>query len=434
MFQIKKRLSPVARPTHTLDWAWDVALVCFIIAASTGALLRFSMLYGAPYGLALHNVRHAHSHLMYFGWATPALMALILAALSQMTGRAPGSRAHPLLAATFAAALLAYPAFLLFGYRPAPVGAIQMPLATMAAGLNIVLWYGFIIYYWRFTRGVARYLPIRLWDAALAFLFLSSLGAWGLAFSAAAGIESPLIASALTHLFLDLFADGWFLLAILGLACFALPDTATRRAARTGENLLVAGLPLTFLLSVSSAALPPTVRALVGLSAVIAAFGLFALLYALLRVLRTTPDVSRRWLWGTAIFFLALKALAFLAMSTPAGAQWTISMGLRISYLHWLLLGGITVGLIAAARRQWGPQVVAFWRLFLLTIIILLVSLLPLTRLWPASLSGRWALEAAAWVALGPVLAAVLVFLQSLLSQKKRAVAGVKTTATPTSS
>lgn len=434
MRQIKRRLSPVAPPTHTLVWAWDVALICFIVAAGTGALLRFSMLYGAPYGLALHNVRHAHSHLMYFGWATPALMALILSALSQLTGRAPGSRAQPLLAATFAAALLTYPAFLLFGYRPALVGATQLPLATMAAGLNIVLWYGFIFYYWRFTRGVTRYLPIRLWDAALVFLFLSSLGAWGLAFSAAAGIESPLIASALTHLFLDLFADGWFLLAILGLACLALPNTATSSAARTGENLLVAGLPLTFLLSVSSTALPPTVRAVVGLSAIVAALGLLALLYALLSALRATPKVSQRWLWGTAIFFLALKAAAFLAMSTPAGAQWTLGMGLRISYLHWLLLGGITVGLLAAARRQWGPEVVASWRLFLLTIIMLLVSLLPLTRLWPASLSGRWTLEAAAWVALGPVLAAILVLLQSLLSQKERAVAGVKTKATPSSS
>lgn len=413
MTRIRERLSLPAHPVAGLQWTWGAALLCFIIAASTGALLRFSMLYGAPWDLALQNLRHAHSHLMYFGWATPALMALILAGLPQMTGRTPGRRAHTLLAATFAAALLAFPAFLLLGYRPAPVGAAQLPLATMAAGLNILVWYAFIFYYWRFTRGVARYLPIRLWDAALAFLFLSSLGAWGLAFSTVAGIDSPLISSAMTHLFLDLFADGWFLLATLGLACLALPQTASSRAARVGENMLVAGLPLTFLLGVSSAALPLAVRALVGLSAVVAAVGLLALLYALVHTLRATTGSSVRWLWGTAIFFLTLKAFAFLALSTPDGARWSLNMGLRISYLHWLLLGGISVGLIAAARRQWGARAVAFWHLLLFTIIILLVSLLPLTRLWPAPLSGRWALEAAAWVALGPALGASLMFLRS---------------------
>lgn len=431
MTQANGRFSPSAPGAPALSWAWRLALVCFIIAASTGALLRFSMLYGAPWNLALQNLRHAHSHLMYFGWATPALMALILAGLPQMTGRVPGARAHVLLAATFAAALLAYPAFLLFGYRPAPVGSAQLPLATMAAGLNILAWYAFIFYYWRFTRGVARYLPIRLWDAALAFLFLSSLGAWGLAISTIAGIESPVVASALTHLFLDLFADGWFLLATLGLAFYALPTAATSKGAVVGENLLVAGLPLTFLLSVSTGALPPTVRALVGLSAIVAGSGLIALLYALLGALRAAPSRSQRWLWGTAIFFLAVKALAFLVVSTPAGAQWSLNMSLRISYLHWLLLGGITVGLLAAARRQWGAYAVAFWRLFLFSIIILLVSLLPLTRLWPPPLSGRWALEAAAWVALGPVLGAIFVLLRSRPSQKKRLLSGVRTTATP---
>lgn len=433
MTQADEHYSLSARAAPALSWAWRVALVCFIIAAGTGALLRFSMLYGAPLGFALQDLRHAHSHLMYFGWATPALMALILAAVPQMTGRATGARAPTLLAAAFAAALLAYPAFLLFGYRPAQVGGAQLPVATIAAGLNILVWYGFIVSYWRFTRGVARYLPIRLWDAALAFLFLSSLGAWGLAVSTIAGMESPVVASALTHLFLDLFADGWFLLAVLGLACFALPATATSKAARAGENLLVAGLPLTFLLSVSAGALPSSVRALVGLSAIVAATGLLSLLYALLCALRAVSSTSQRGLWGTAIFFLALKALAFLVVSMPAGARWSLSMNLHISYLHWLLLGGITVGLLAAARRQWGAHAVTSWRPFLLTIIILLVSLLPLTRLWPAPLSGRWTLEVAAWAALGPLLGATLMLLRSK-THNKTPVTNLKTRATPSSS
>jgi len=68
-------------------WIWKAALVCFIIAGATGSLMRFGMLYGYPAGLQFVNVRHAHSHLMYFGWVTPALMALIAANLPRVTGR-----------------------------------------------------------------------------------------------------------------------------------------------------------------------------------------------------------------------------------------------------------------------------------------------------------------------------------------------------------
>lgn len=46
---------------------WKAALVGFIIAGATGSLMRFGMIHGYPAGLQFVNVRHAHSHLMYFG-------------------------------------------------------------------------------------------------------------------------------------------------------------------------------------------------------------------------------------------------------------------------------------------------------------------------------------------------------------------------------
>ena len=36
-------------------------------------------------GLSLGNIRHAHSHLMYMGWVTPALMALVAHAVDFLT-------------------------------------------------------------------------------------------------------------------------------------------------------------------------------------------------------------------------------------------------------------------------------------------------------------------------------------------------------------
>lgn len=390
-----------------LTWAWKLALISFVIAGSTGVLLRYAMLYGAPWGLHLQDMRHAHSHLMYFGWATPALMTLIVRSLPRYMGRATLPGAGRIIGATIVVALLAYVSFLRFGYRPASIGTRQLPLSTIAAGLNVFAWYGFAFVYRRETRNTPRFLPLRLWDAALVFMALSSLGAWGLAIATAAGIDSQLVSSALTHLFLDLFADGWFLLALLGLAFVAIPANSEGRRARLGENLIVIGLPLTFLLNVPQSLLPDAVRVLAGLCAIIAGAGLLILLAVLFQALTKVENGAMKRLWGTALFFLALKALAFFVVSIPDGAAWSLRMGLRISYLHWLLLGGVSMGVVAAVHHYWSEHEGGGWRLLHLTIIILILSLVPLSGLWPASWKGRWIFELAAWAAFGPVLAAI---------------------------
>lgn len=391
--------------THSdkqLRWAWPAALGCFILAGATGSLLRFGMLYGYPAGLQMTNIRHAHSHLMYFGWATPALMALIATYLPKLTGRERPAGFSAVLGATFVAALLAYGPFLLFGYRPITVGETQLPLSMIGASLNMVVWYGFVYLYVRATRSVPRHHPLRLWDAALGFLVLASLGAWGLAASTLLGLRDPLWSLALTHLFLDLFADGWFVLAVLGLAYAAHPRAAAHRAAGWGENLLVIGLPLTFLLSLPAGALPFGVRALAGLAGVLVACGLLANLWALWPAVRLVG--ARAWL--IPLIFLGVKAVSELGISFPAGAQWSGRMALRISYLHWLLLGFVTLGLVAAAADAWGRRAISGQRAFAATALLLLASLIPLTHLWPAGWGGRWALLAASWATLGPLVAA----------------------------
>jgi hypothetical protein len=376
---------------------WLAALGCFVLAGMTGSLLRFGMLSGLPAGLQLLNVRHAHSHLMYFGWVTPALMALIASSLPAPAGR----RLSRLLVGILVAALAAYVSFLFTGYRPVTLGESSLPLSTILAGLNVLLWYGFVASYRRATRGLPRYPWLRLWDAALGFLVLSSLGAWGLALSNILGLEEPLWSLALTHLFLDLFADGWFVLALLGLAYAALPQAASQQAAHWGETLLIAGLPLTFLLSLPATSLPVAVRWVVGAAALLVGAGLLASAYALV------PAAWRQArLWLVPLAFLALKAAAEIVMSVPAGAAWAGSMALRIPYLHWLLLGFVTLGLAAAAEQRWGRRAVPGRSWLVVTVLLLQLSLLPLTLLWPASWGNSWALPVAAWASLGPVLVA----------------------------
>lgn len=399
-----------------LRWSWPLALACFILAGSTGSLLRFGMIEGYPAGLQMSNIRHAHSHLMYFGWVTPALMALIASRLPEVTGRKRAPGFGWVVGLTFTTALLAYVPFLLYGYQPAILGNLTLPLSTIGAGLNVLAWYGFVLLYVRHTRGAVRNHPLRLWDAALGFLVLASLGAWGVALVSRLNLQDPFWAMAATRLFLDLFADGWFLLALLGLAFVAQPTAARTRMASWGESLLVVGLPLTFLLGVPASSMPGGLRLLAGLSGVIAAAGIFASLAALL------PAVWQRGnrAWLLPLSFLALKASAMLVIAFPEGARWANRMVLRVSYLHWLLLGFITLGLLAAAADRWGRQLVPGRRWFSAAVLLLLASLLPLTQLWPAAWRGGWALTAAAWATLGPVLVACAMVVMILFRDWRR--------------
>jgi hypothetical protein len=386
------------RSDRFLRRVWLAALACFIVAAATGSLLRFGMRTGYPGGLQMANIRHAHSHLMYFGWVTPALMALIVTHLPH----GPSRWLRRVLVAIVLAALLAYIPFLRYGYRPAAIGGLTLPLSTIMAGVNVILWYGFVLGYHRATKGLARYPWLRLWDAALGFLVLASLGAWGLALANLLGLSSPVWSQAFSHLFLDLFADGWFILALLGLAYVTMPEAAKHPAARWGETLVIAGLPLTFLLSMPASALPSAVRLLAGMGGVLVGVGLLAHLWAL------APVAWRQArLWLVPLGFLALKAAGELVMSVPAGASWAGQAGLRIPYLHWLLLGFATLGLVAAAEQRWGRQMAPGRRWFVASVLVMQLSLMPLTRLWPAAWGGVWKLDFASWATVGPVLAAI---------------------------
>jgi hypothetical protein len=392
------------KPSFLLK-AWYIALACFVLAGASGALLRFGLLYGFPGGLQFVNVRHAHSHFMYLGWVTPALMALIAAQLSR---RVPEwgqweNGFRRIITATFILALLAFVPFLFYGYQVAEIGGRRLPLSVIASTLNVFAWYAFTVHYWRAGRSLRRDPAMRLWDASLVFLCLASLGGWGLGLSRPLQISDPFWSLTLTHLFLELFANGWFVLALLGLAYAAQPATAVKREAHWGETLMICGLPLVFLLPLPAGSLPTAVRLLAALGGLMFAAGLALNLWSL------WPGAVRhkQTLWLVPLLFLGVKAVAMAIVSIPAGALWAESMALRISYLHWLLLGFITLGLVAAAGDLWGRRATAGWQPFTVTVLLLFASLIPLTRLWPLAWSGRWTFVLAAWVALGPVLAAL---------------------------
>ncbi|MCP4425037.1 MAG: hypothetical protein GY803_11125 [Chloroflexi bacterium] len=389
---------------------WLASLGVFALAGATGAFMRFALLYGFPWGLQFANVRHAHSHLMYFGWVAPGLMALMVSWLPRLMKRPLSPRQiaqfRVNIIITLLLSLLAYAAFLPYGYSLASFGSVRLPAAVIASSLNIFAWYWFAWLYWRATKGVERGRPLRLWDAGLGFMILASMGAWGVAVASRLDVQDPFWNAALTHLFLDTVSDGWFVLTILGLAYAANPQAARHPLAARSESWLIVGLPVLFLLSVPINYVPIPVRLIGSAGGVSVALGLGGNIVALWS--------ARPMGWRIQLLFLGLKGLATLAVVVPALSRWGDLMRLRVSYLHWLLLGFVTLGLIAAADDVWGRTAVPSRKWFAATVIAIIISLFFLTSLWPVAWSGRWVRVTAAWVALGPVLVALKALLQRL--------------------
>lgn len=387
-----------------------MALMSFVLAGLTGAGLRFGLLYGFPWGLSYADVRHAHSHLMFFAWVTPAAMLLAGQALVDRGRRLPGGATVAVAAA--AMGLGAFLPFLTSGYRLTSIGGSELPLSMMASGMNGLVWYAFAALWWYASRRLARDAVLRYLDGAVFLLVAASLGAVGLAWMGMSGAENTALQAAFVDFFLTLFADGWF-----GVAIVAGTLVATRREAAAK---LVAGWPATALvvglLLRSAGRMAADGLGWQWTAPFEAAGGVLAALAWLAAIVHVWPRRTGAGptLLHVALALLATKALAELAMATPAGAAWMTANGLRVFLLHAFLLGAISIGLVAAFRARYGTGTFRGATAFALAVGLMLLSLLPLTGVWPMAYAGRWTLTFAAVAALGPPLAAALAMVSAV--------------------
>jgi hypothetical protein len=396
-----------------------LALFALALAASTGVLLRFGMIYGMPaWAQNFAAVRHAHSHLMYFGWVTPALMVLIWRDVPGYTHR-PLPRAVPWqMAATSLAALLSYPAFWQNGYGLTQIGSANLPLGSMVSTINGLTWFWFVFLYVRATRQLGvRPLPVQLWDWAIMLLLVASLGAAGLVAMVVGHLDNLFLQQLFLHQFLDLFAVGWFNLALLGaLWSQAVGAKAQPRWLPTMSLALL--LAPTFVLGISPALLPNHLFWLAAAANVGAAVLLFVHLW---RYLRSGPPDLRR-LPGLHILAFGslgiILAVGFLLL-LPGVWSTNASGPMRIFYLHDLLLGWVSTLLLILidarfALVPWRRLCLVSYGLWELGVVAMLGALLGLGLTAYLSLSALLLLQIAAWASVAPAAAALLLLAGAL--------------------
>lgn len=398
------------------QWLWHASIACFVLAGLTGFLYRLGMMGWVPGELSLGNIRHAHSHLMFFGWAVPLPLYIIMQKiLDQKHGIAKAQNWMKYsIAAVLFFGLMAYPFFLLYGYRPVAFGSVTMPLSVIFSGLVMIGWYGFIVGYWKNRTLLKGEKSLPWFDGALILLVICSLGAWGVAVVQEIAPESHLMMKSMTHFFLAAFTEGWVVLVLLGILITELDLTESDWpvSPQFALGAIAIGAPLTFPYGISESLLTPILLGAARLGGGLAAVGLLLVMTAIIRSEKWKHPI---WVWPVAL--LTLKGIMQLGASIVPSSFWLSDPGLRVLYLHILLLGGLTL----LAFAWFNNRIAVSKSLFHFvggSIIVTLFTLLMFTRVWPEAFSGAWIVEALALGAILPILAVIIYWMMLIQSQK----------------
>lgn len=356
---------------------WQLSLGSFILAALTGFLYRFGMLFPLPDTLDLANIRHAHSHLMFFNWISPPIMVWMASGLAERTSLSIDHERYKICLYTMLLlGFLAYPFFFFYGYRSMQIGPADLPVAAVISGLVMFTWYWFAWLYFSDRKQAEADLSISIFDGALVALLISSLGAWGVSVFQFVGTHNPLVSSALTHFFLAVFTEGWAVLGILGIIWDQFPDQNREIPFSSGwlwEPILI-GSMLIFPFSLTQSLVTPLmlISAKAGLSLIILSLSLH--IYLLLPSKYFTGFV-----WNTIFGLMGIKIL-FQSIAVLPVDLWPGGHGLRILYLHLLLLGIISISLIYVfqLKRQSLPG-----QLFTASVLLVIISLFTISGYAP---------------------------------------------------
>ena len=391
----------------SLNRIWKISLLSFIIAAMTGFLYRYGMLYPLPDWLNFANIRHAHSHLMFFNWVSPPLMVLMIDRLIQNENvHAIRSFSNCLYVMLFLG-FLSFPFFLLYGYHSVAIGSASLPLAAIISGFVMITWYWFGWLWMKYRNEDDSSIPLTFYEGALLALMVSSLGAWGVSIFQFTPIDSPLISSAMTHFFLAVFTEGWAVLTVLGLIWTKVetdPNSLPVKKEWLWIPILIGSMLIfPYSLTESLVTTPMLISAMAGMLLIILSTALNVWLFF-------KNGLFKGFIWQTILILLCLKVLMQALALLPIDI-WPGEHGLRVLYLHLLLLGVISILLtdLFYPLKYFNIKVI-----FIISVILVLISLLMISGYWPPSLTPPGLYFWIMIIALLPVIPLTLIYFKSI--------------------
>jgi len=325
-----------------------ISLLNLFIVACLGVILRYKIAFSLPL-IDQKFLLNAHSHFAFAGWISQALMTFIIAAISKNSQHFSYKKYRWLLIANL---ITAYGMLLSFPFQG--YGVVSIIFST----LSIFSAYAFAIVVWRdINRMPFKTISHQWFKASLFFNVISSFGAFGLAYMMANKIAHPNLYLAAIYFFLHFQYNGWFFFACMGLFTNGLDTTliSKKLQQRVFYLFTFACIPAYFL-SVLWLPMPLWVYAVVIIAAFIQLIAWIILLNNITRHYATIfaeMNVGVKYLFCLVAIALSIKLLLQVGSTIPALSTW--AFGIRpivIGYLHLILLGVITLFLIAYAIKE----------------------------------------------------------------------------------
>lgn len=318
-----------------------VCLINFLIATFMGLTLRYVFAlpfheFLPPAPVEYRNLMHAHSHSAMLGWVY--LMLYVLIVHYFIPEKKPiFIRLFWLTEIAVVGMMLSFP---IEGY-----GVFSISFST----LHIISSYIFIRLVWKNLEVKSK--PIRhLLKASLIFMFVSTMGIWGVGPAAALyGVNSAFFQLTL-QFFLHFQFNGWFLFAVLAIFLnrFAIPDNVVFNRF---YNMLIVGTVLTYALPVSWFAYHPSTLWINGIG-VLAQLGSG---YYFIKIVRpfwsdfwSKTCALAKWMYGLALLSFVLKIVLQTASILPEVARMAFQYhNFVIGFIHLMMLGVISGFLLA---------------------------------------------------------------------------------------
>jgi hypothetical protein len=254
--------------------------------------------------------------------------------------------------------------------------------------LHIFCSYAFIFFVLKDISGIKHEtLSLKFIYGALFFLFLSSLGPWGLVVVVIQGSAGTDLYKQVIYFYLHFQYNGWFIFALIG---FWLKYYETKgakfneRTATAAFNILFYSNVAAYTLSLLGFKLPAYVYWLAIISAFVQLIGLrylYKLLFANeIKVFHDNNNITHS-LFRFSFFALFIKYLLQLVSALPnIGDAAFLSREVTIGFIHLVMLGVISAGmlgwfagfeLIAAGSKWFNYGVLLFLITFALSEVLL---------------------------------------------------------------
>ena len=339
------------------------ALWWLVVAALMGAWLRWQVQGTAPFGFPFRFLTHAHSHVMFLGWAFNGLAAGLVYYLSPDKV----SRLYQRLWVGLQLAVLGMAfSFPIQGYK-------AVSIAFSSLHMLLAVW--LLIRLWVDTSKTGPGVLAFRW--AVVFFLLASLGPFALAYTMSQGLSGSSWYSLSVYYYLHFQYNGWMIMALLSILFFAVQAAGTDL--RHGIGLMGLGIVLAYAISALWVEPPVWVYVLA-----LAGAGL-QLVAAWLLYKGVRPLL--KWDWNSwtgrlsaiaGVSFLLKLVLQLVAVVPEAGSLIFLNRNWLIAYFHLVFIGVISIGLLAwFIEKKWLQSSKVWWLLIVGFILSEVLLLLP---------------------------------------------------------